>query len=268
MLRATGPRSDGGFTLVELLIAITIMGVAVSALVLALSSLVVASQEGRGHSVSDTAAHSLAEAIQQKVSFTTKVTTAAGIPASGGFTVTLANPASDFQSTPPFDILVDQEIMTVTSTSGSSITVAGGDRAQGGSEASSHLINSVVSQDFICPTATFAANPANHSGYLFPNGFTQPTDSSGTQVATASIGEVDYWNPDSDTFTAANDTNTCLNNFQGTPANGNIGCPDTNMSLPECDPGVERVRLHVVTALANLRNVSTDTWVLIRRGGN
>src|SRR5207237_1013708 len=54
-----------------------IMGTAVSVLVLAMSSLVVDTQEGRGHSIADTAAHDLGEAIQAKVPFTTKLSGAA-----------------------------------------------------------------------------------------------------------------------------------------------------------------------------------------------
>ena len=47
-------------------IAIVIMGIAVSVLVLAMSSLVVASQEQRGHAISDSDVRDFAEAIQQK----------------------------------------------------------------------------------------------------------------------------------------------------------------------------------------------------------
>lgn len=250
-------RRDEGFTLVELLITIVILGLSVSVLVLAMSSLVVATQEHRGHAVSDTSVRDFSEAMQQKVSWTT--TLAANVAASGGVTLSLNDPISNFQTnTFPFNVLVDQEIMKVTSGSGSSLTVTSGNRGAAGSAAAAHSSGATISQDFICPTATFAANPSDHSGYLYPDGFTQPTN------ATVSIGEIDYWNPSSNTFTSANDTSTCLDNF----SNGSVGCPDNNTFLPECDPGYYRVKVHVATSLANLRNITTDTWVLIRRGSN
>jgi prepilin-type N-terminal cleavage/methylation domain-containing protein len=248
---------DEGFTLVELLITIVIMGVSISVLVLAMSSLVVATQEHRGHAVSDSTARDFSEAMQQKVSWTTTLT--ADVDATGAVTLALRDPVSNFQTnTFPFNVLVDQEIMTVTAGSGSSLTVTSGNRGAAGSSSAAHSSGATISQDFICPTATFAANPANHSGYLYPDGFTQPIN------ATASIGEIDYWNQTTNTFTAANATSTCLGNF----STGSVGCPDNNTFLPECDPGYFRVQVHVATSLQNLRNVTTDTWVLIRRGSN
>lgn len=253
------PRRDEGFTLVELLITIVIMGVAISVLVLAMSSLVVATEEHRGHAVSDTAVRDFSEAMQQKVSWVTSITSPATVPSSGGVTLTLADPISNFQTnTFPFDILVDQEVMTVRSGTGNTLTIASSGRGAAGSVAAAHSSGANVSQDFICPTATFSASPANHSGYFYPDGYTQPSN------ATVSIGEIDYWNPIANTWTSANDTSTCMNNF----STGSFGCPDSNTFLPECDPGYFRVKVHVATLLGNLRNVTTDTWVLIRRWSN
>ena len=260
MTRVRLPR-DEGFTLVELLIAIVIIGITVSVMVLAMSTLVVATEEQRGHAVSDNNARSFAEAMQQKVSFKTTLT--AAVSASGAATLSLADPVAGFQTSPvssssTFDVLVDQEIMTVTAASGSTLTVTSGNRGAAGSAAAAHSSGASVSQDFICPTALFAASPSSHSGYLNPDGFTQPSN------ATVSIGEIDYWNPATNTWTAANATSTCLTNF----STGSVGCPDSSTFLPECDPGYYRVDVHVATTLANLRNVTTDTWVLIRRWGN
>src|SRR5207302_359992 len=124
MTRVRLPR-DEGFTLVELLIAIVIIGITVSVMVLAMSTLVVATEEQRGHAVSDNNARSFAEAMQQKVSFKTTLT--AAVSASGAATLSLADPVAGFQTSPvssssTFDVLVDQEIMTVTAASGSTLT--------------------------------------------------------------------------------------------------------------------------------------------------
>jgi prepilin-type N-terminal cleavage/methylation domain-containing protein len=264
---------DGGFTLVELLIAITIMGTAVSVLVLAMSSLVVDTQEGRGHSIADTAAHDLGEAIQAKVSFTTKLL--AAIAATGTPSTISVVDASGFQTTPsataPMEVLIDQELFTIKAISGNSLTVAA--RADENSEMQAHALNAVVSQDFICPTATSSAGGDGHIGYLLPDswapsGSLQPRDASGTQVATATIGEVDYWNPDANSFTSPGVVSTCIDNFQASN-NGGIGCPDASTLLPQCDPGLERVKIHLDTTLGKtFRNVTTDTWVMIRRGSN
>ena len=265
MLSRLSPRrADRGFTLVELLIAMVILGLSVSVLVLAMSSLVVASQEHRGHAVSDTAARDFAEAMQQKWSFVSKITALDNTGATGGVTFTLADPVSGFQSSTPFDIVIDQEVMTVTTASGNTITVKPGDRAAAGSTASGHSVGATISQDFICPRAN-ATDPAaaNSAGYLYPDGYVDPKDAANHKLATASIGEVDYWNPVASTFDTSSQS-TCLGYF----SQGASGCPDNHTFLPECDPGFLRVKVVVPTSLTNLRNVTTTTWVLLRRWSN
>lgn len=239
----------------ELLIAIVIMGLAVSVLVLAMSSLVVATEEHRGHSISDTAVRDFSEAMQQKASFTTTLSSA--IADASTPTVRVADFAG-FQTTLPFDILVDQEVMKVTSHVGTTLTVT---RGAAGSVAVAHAISTAVTQDFICPRATASDTAVtNSAGYLYPESFSIPK-SGGNPIYDVKISGIQYLNPSDNTWT--NGAATCIGNF--TPTGAGIGCPDGTF-LPECDPGLVRVQIHVDTKLANLRNVSTDTWVLIRRG--
>jgi Tfp pilus assembly protein PilV len=233
MQRRRTVRSDEGVTLVELLIAITIMGVAVIVLVGAMSTVVTATAQHRGHSIEETRARNFGEAIQQKAGFTTKLTSA--MTAGAGSMV--VSDGQGFQLTPPFYVVVDQETMQVTAGAANTLTVG---RDKGGS-VGNHTAGAVVTPLVSCPTAT----------QLEP-GFPQPDE------AFAQIKLVEYWDPSASAFTT--NRSTCTTHFATI-------CPDD--VRPECEIGLERVTVGVTIKSAfktQLHDPATDTQVLVRRG--
>ena len=267
MIRFRGQRQEG-FTLVELLIAIVIMGTAVSVLVVAMGSLTAASQQSKASAVAENLTHNFAEAIQNKVSYTTTLSaslTAAATPA----TITVAD-ASGFASTPtasrPMDILIDQEVFTIKGVSGNVLTLAtdgNNGRGEAGTVAGDHAAGASVLQYFICPVATSTSGTTSdgHVGYLTPDNFQAPKDVNNNVLASVSIPEVDYsLSATAGTFTSANNVSACINNYQ-------TACP-SNSFRPECDPGLARVDIRVTTLLPAGPNLTVDGWTMVRRGSN
>jgi prepilin-type N-terminal cleavage/methylation domain-containing protein len=249
---------SAGFTLVEMLVAMVIIGIAVSSLVLALGTLSSATVTQSSSAVADTVAHNYAEAVAQKVQYETTLSTAV---TAGQTQITLTSGGFlGFQSQPQFDILVDQEVMLVKSHTGDTLTVT---RGVAGSDAAAHTPTARdVTQYFVCPAASSVPS-GSRAGYLAPEGFAPPTN------ATASIAEVDYWNPSTQTFSS--DPSTCLNYFS---TSGPCALASGSY-LPECNPGLERIDIRVQTKFSatdvsqnNSQNVSTDTWTLVRRGSS
>lgn len=270
MLSSMRRRNDTGFTLVELLIAILIMGTAISVLVVAMGSLTVASQQAKGSAVAEGLSHTFAEAIQDKVSYTTTLAAPGGLSAGATPSTITVSDAGGFKSTPttarPMDILIDQEVFTVTKIAGNTLTLAtdgNNGRGEAGTVAADHADGANVLQYFICPvaTATSGTTSDGHVGYLTPDNFSFPQDSAGRTLATASIAEINYVDDQSaGTFTSANNVAACINNYADACFGGSF--------RPECDPGMQRVDIRVQTALANLQNVTTDGWIMVRRGSN
>jgi prepilin-type N-terminal cleavage/methylation domain-containing protein len=244
------PRSDAdGFTLIELLIAMVIMGTAVVVLVGAMASVVTASENHRGYATTETAVRAYAEAVQAKATFGTTLTTAGGINASvGSFTV---GDVTGFmlQTFHQFDIVVDEETMTVSAVSASTKTLTVNRGVGGASGAVSHAQGATVSQLFMCPTAAFSSAA---------NGWVNADVASAALTAqglTPSIS-VEYWDPAAQSFTSSQAT--CQAHDDAVCVFGGL--------RPECDTGIIRVTLGVTSSTAQLGSVSTKTQVILRRG--
>ncbi|MFL6238895.1 MAG: prepilin-type N-terminal cleavage/methylation domain-containing protein [Actinomycetes bacterium] len=234
--------TDDGFTLIELLIAMTVMTIAVVVLVSAMSTVVVASSQHRGHSIEESLARNYAEAVQQKADFRTPL--AAAVTGTDP-ALTVADSAG-FQATAPFYVVVDQETMQVTKVSGNSLTVT---RNVGGTQ-SAHPQGASVVPLQRCPVASGATVDGN----LTPSAFDQPAE------ASAAIAAVEYWDPATQSFTS--DRNICTSHFD-------LICPSD--IRPECDVGLERVQIHIAVepdASARYKGVATDTQVIVRRGSS
>src|SRR6185312_3172310 len=75
MRNRPGLQTDEGFTLVELLIAMVIMGTAIAALVTAMGGLVAATTNQQGHAVNETVVHDFGQAVNAKAVFATQLAT-------------------------------------------------------------------------------------------------------------------------------------------------------------------------------------------------
>ena len=259
---------DEGFTLVELLIAMVIIGSAVSVLVVAMGSLTVASQQLKASAVAADATHTFAAAIQSKVSYTTTLNLGSKLLASDAPSSLTVSDASGFKSSPttqaPMYLLVDQEVFKVTdvNTTTNVLTLAtdsSNGRAEAGTTAGDHAADAKAMQYFVCPTALSSDATDGHVGYLTPDHFTPPQNSANNDLATVSIAEVDY-SLDQTAGTFTNAVSSCIGNF------GN-GCPSGSFR-PECDPGLERVDIRVQTKLPAVPNLTVDGWTMVRRGSN
>jgi prepilin-type N-terminal cleavage/methylation domain-containing protein len=289
MLPCPRPRRnrDDGFTLVELLIAMVIMGTAVIALVAAMGNIFVATANNRGYSRLETNMRAFAESMQGKANFRTTLSSAitaaqtsltiddavtafGDTPATGSFAgCTSVNSCTNF----PFFIVVDTETMKVTGLVSGNQHQLQVQRAQTGSVAAQHAQGAGVVQLFGCPIAGNEDSGgatdngdygSKYVGYLYPSGF-KTTDSKIT-VGIASSG-VSYWDPLNTSggltgqfdFSQAN----CWNPSSPTIGFANL-CPSSNL-LPQCDSGLELVTITGTDSTAGGPSTNATLQIQIRR---
>jgi prepilin-type N-terminal cleavage/methylation domain-containing protein len=258
MLNRRIARSDEGMTLIELLIAMVIMGIAIIVLVGAMATVVTATSQHRGHSVEETAARNYAEAIQQKIDFRTKL--AADVTNNANqITVQDGNGFQHPTLTDDFYIVVDQETMVVTSRSGNTLTVS---RGEGGAQAAhqavkhidGHDVDTLVAPLLVCPEET--ANGADGNLTPSPAAAAVPTD----VTASVKANSVQYWDPVDKSFTWTH--TDCVNHFEDVCLGGEI--------RPECELGFYRLTVVVAPTAGwndnRFKSVTTETQVLVRRG--
>lgn len=256
MMRARDRRLDSeGMTLIELLIAVVIMGVAIVAMVAAMGSMIISSQHNRGQSEMQIAARDFGEAVIAKVNFVTKLT--AAIPNATATSISVVD-ASGLPQSVPYDVVVDQETMTVTARSGNTLTVT---RGVGDSSAAvSHTDQSQVFPLFVCAVAlpadaqTSQVTNSAGVGYLSPDSWPHASNVS------ASISKVEYFDPNTKTFAGFS---ACKNYYDNTCFTDSGG----NDVRPDCDPGLTRVTIVTTSSDSRLQGVTTKTQVLVRRGG-
>lgn len=277
-------RADEGFTLVELLIAIVIMGISIGVFVLALGSLSVATENHRGHSVNETVTRDFAEAVSAKASFATTLAAAVTDP-SADFICTKADPSEFGSTVVGMYLVVDSETVRVTDSPGNCTAPAPVasfklkvDRGVG-SIAGTHVVDTRVRQLTACADATTASSGNNPSwiGYLNPDGYSPPSGISAT------ITNVSYLNaavPATPTYDwTQGQCWTYFKNHCQDPSSA-IGPPSQKFDLlPECDPGLVLITVTVAdtnvgdgatvgsTSCAN-GAICTTTKMLVRRGGH
>ena len=272
MLTRVRSNVDEGFTLVELLIAMLIMGIAVAALVTAMGGLVSATDSHRGLAQDEAVAHNVAQQVVSKYSFSTELDAAA--PASQSYVCIKDDPDGFLTSAlTSIDLTVDQETMAVTGSgvkggvgcAGSSwkIPVT---RGFGGTSNVDHVAKAPVHQLFACPGTT-----ANGSGI----GYVMATGTRAYVLPNPGISVtagIEYWDPTSNTFSSGQDA--CFTTYQAR-CHDEDNTPSKFDLLPECDTGLARVTLTVTDTNKSDGASNTDcasgavcttTQVLLRRG--
>ena len=239
MTRSRHRRADGGFTLLEMVIAIMIMSVAVLTLVTALGSMLQLSGEHRGHAVNETGAHSFSQAVMAAGQFSTTLTAGVGVD-PGDQTLQVAD-TTLFQTGQY--VSVDLETMRITSVGSSSLGVS---RAVNpGSSRLTHATGALVSRLLRCPREADLTPPM--TSYAKAAGVAPP-------VVTA----VDYWDPSAALFTPTSSP-SCLAAY-------NVIC--SGAVLAECGSGLYRATIEITTnGDSRLGDLTTTSAVLIRTGG-
>lgn len=225
---------EAGFTLLEMVIAIMIMGVAVVTLVSALATMLQLSGQHRGHAVLEAGAHSYSQAVMAAAQFSTALTSDVD-----DVTTRLQVADSSLFKKDEY-VSVDLETMQVTSVATSRIDVTRNINGDGGKP---HTSGVAVSRLLMCPSPLELAPPAG-------------TYATTPGVAVPTVLAVEYWNGSTFLPTSAS---TCTDPFNKAPCFGAI--------LAECGTGLYRASISVTTAGdTRLRGVATTTTVLVRTG--
>lgn len=231
---------DGGFTLIEAVIAIMVISIAVVTLVGGLVSMIQLTQAHRGHAVVETAARSFGQAIVATAQSSAGL--AAGVSASAT-TIDVEDASALPAAGPESYLLVDREVIrlaAINRTTGR-LTV---ERARGGTTGAAHTADAAVVPLLRCPTAAQLAPPSG--SYKVATGVT-PT-----------ITAVEYLDSTTGVFTSTSAA-SCLDRYEEL-------CPAPTL-LPECGSGYFRISVSVSTnGDSRLRNVAATTRVLVRSG--
>jgi prepilin-type N-terminal cleavage/methylation domain-containing protein len=283
-------RSEEGFTLVELLLAILIIGIAVSAMVAALGSMAQASSNHRSWAVLESTTHNYAEAIQSKAALVVPLSAVVYAPGTHGLppcpntgtindTLQAASPytVSSFGSVTPFYAVVDQETLSVTGGSGQTLNVT---RCNTGTIATGHsATTATITQLLVCPGTSSSSSDSDGShniGYLNPDGYIPPAAEQGTPAATAQIQAppppapsrpaISYWDPTDSQFDFSQ--SQCWSHF--TAVCFDPAAPNHLYDLrPECDLGLTQVTLFVdVGKNSGYPENSSYAYTIVRRASN
>lgn len=228
---------EGGFTLIDTLIGVVIMGTTVVALITAMSGLVISGQVHRGSAVLEVAAHNAAQDVIGNVSAKKYLKNAIGTSSIESLSVGDASGFRWFGG-----VTVDNEVMTIwwIDTSSDVLWVF---RAR----PEEHAARAPVGPLLFCPK----------DQELTPSSATW----GGTPGATPRIEKVEYWDASKKQFV---DYDTCERNAKK-------NCYWTSASNlfdldPACGPGLYRVTIVVTTTDPRYKGQSTSTQVLVRRG--
>jgi type II secretory pathway pseudopilin PulG len=249
-LRPASKPPDDGFTLIEAVVAIAIIGIAVVVIVGALAGLIASTQHHRGNVVAESATRNVTQAVVAKTQAST--TLSSGIGASAGAATLSVGDASQF-GTSGF-ISVDLEIMRVTGHSATTISVVRGtgrayDSWPGGdpAEVVSHDAGSPVASALMCAQASEIA-PAS-SQYVLPAG------------VTVTVSAVEYWDLAAKAF--GSDRSTCISQYKSRCTYDDQTKEDLRL---DCDAGLQRVTLSTSTAgESRYKGATGSTQFLIRR---
>lgn len=250
-LRPSARRDDEGFTLIEAVMAIAIIGIAVVVLVGALVGLITSTQHHRGNVVAESATRSASAALIARSQARTSLTAALGATA-GAATLSVGDsrqfPSSGFVS-------VDLEIMRITGRSASTISVVRGagrayDAWPGGDSTSvvSHASGAPVAPALMCSTA--AELTPDTTQYVVPTG------------VTVTVGAVEYWDLAAQAFISSR--SSCISQYLERCTFDDQNQEDLRL---DCDAGLQRVTLATSTAGdSRYKGATGSTQILVRRG--
>jgi prepilin-type N-terminal cleavage/methylation domain-containing protein len=228
--------SEGGFTLIEVVIAMMVMSIAIVALVSGLASMLQLSGEHRGNAAIETTARSYAQAVEAAAQAQTSLTSAVSSTA----TTLPVQDASLF--TAGAYVSVDRETMTVTAVNTGANTLSVTRNTNGDATVYPHASGTLVNRLLQCPSKADLTPPSG-SWTLTPG------------VQAPSVSSVEYWNG------SAFDPSCTLVNPKYSACDGSI-------RLAECAVGLYRATVTVAASDSRFRNVKTTTTVLVRAGGS
>lgn len=250
-LRTHPADADEGFTLIEAVMAIAIIGIAVVVLVGALVGLISSTQQHRGNVVAESATRNVTQAVLARTQARTTLTS--GIGASAGSVTLQVADASSFPATG--FVSVDREIMRVTARTASSLSVVRGngrayDTWPSGDPTSvvSHAAGALVSPALMCAKASeITPDP---STYVVPTG------------VSVTVSGIEYWDPVANAFIA--DRSTCIAQYTARCRYDDQTEDDLRL---DCDAGVHRITLSTSTAGdSRYKGATGSTQFLLRRG--
>ena len=230
-------RRDDGFTLIDSLIAISILGTVVVALVTGLTGLIASVQAHRGNAVAEAVTHSFVQAVNQKLMFSTALRS----PLTPSGTSAVVADASGLAGLAY--IAVEDEMMRVTAMSGNTLTVV-----RTAETPVAHPATAPVTAAFRCPGVT-ELTPLSGS-WSAPSG------------VSASITAITYLDPASGSL--EDSASTCGAKYD---ARCLYGDGSTGALNPWCDSGLERITVAVDTSGdPAYKTVTATTQLLVRRG--
>ena len=240
MIHAFIRRRDRGETLVEILIAIAVLGIAATGLISALSTGIFATDAHRRISSAESVLRAYGELVKNKILHPVGTTTTSDLgPYDAGTTLTVpVVSTAAFTDGFPYTISLDGSIIRVTSQTATSFTgnVLGGGSARSGA---------VVQRYESCPGTAFWNDVlASH-----------------TELTTSNVNDVEQ--VASVTFYDNNNNAVTCSTYHGD--NGPTTCANTGNWRTECDPPWMRVSIQITRTLSGRSTAATATDVIIRR---
>lgn len=257
MIRRVRPGEDSGETLIEILVAVIVLGIGGVGLVAALSTSVVASDSHRRLSSAETVARGYGELIKNRVLHPATTQLTADVPAfSNGQAVSFhVKSVADFTESLPYTVSLDGDVVNVTAINKTNPT----DPVMTGTAKGASLgagTGALVQRYVSCPDSTyFDGITATHSELTSDPALQTPTITSIT-------------------FYDANNTQVsdCSSYFKSA---GTSSCSNGTDHRAECDPPWMRVSIRVdentavrrtcAHSAATATNVCAATDVIIRR---
>lgn len=243
--RVTRSINDSGETLIEILVAVVIMGIASTGLIGALTTGIVATDSHRRLSDAETVVRSYGELVKSAVLHAPSTTLSTDVAAySAGDTVNLpVATTAGFTDAVPFTVAIDSVLLQVTAKSASSFTAEA--LASG-----SHKSGAILSRYEACPTPTYLTAHVSYTNIA-------------DRISPPSISSVSYYARDNTLIatTTGGVAAACRDYWQ-------VGATTCAAMRPQehrtsCDPAWVRVTVRVNSS--DTGSASTTTDVLIRR---
>lgn len=250
-------REESGFTLIEMVIAMLVMGIAVVGITAALAALIELTSAHRGHAVAETGLRSFAQAVEAQGLATFKLT---GSPDGTHITVSTSDALlvpqtlTDSSGDHRYYVQVDREVMRVMAVSGNSLTV---EKNINGATTSHALGTDVVPFTKCGGKELYTPQPSTYQ-----------TVAEGLAGAfTGTVNSVQFSrtaaNPSPDPVNPV--TTVALIAQSDCDDDWDARCPVLADTEPECGYGLARVDVTVTTSDSRLRNPLMSTSVQIRR---